>query len=121
MGHPVQKGCCHLAVTEHLRPFSEGQVGGDNQRCSFVELRDQVEQELAAALRERQVPQFIEYDQVMACQVFRQSAAPVVNLFLFQLVYQIKSVEESGLPAVSDALSGDCNSSRERRSGNRRS
>ena len=68
-----------------------------------------MEQELTATLRERQVTQLVKYNQIMSCQVFRQLAAPVVELFLFQLVYQIKSVVESGLSAVSDALSGDCN------------
>lgn len=107
MGDPVQKGRGHLAVPEHLRPFTEGQVGRDDQRRPLVELRDQVEQQLAAASGERQVAQFVEHHQVMPGQVFRQLPTPVVQLLLFQLVYQVKHVEEPGLVAISDALLGN--------------
>ena len=109
MGDPVQKGCCHLAVTEYLRPFTEGQVGSNDQRRSLVELRDQVKQELTSTLGERQIAQFVEYNQIMSCHVFRQLATSVVELFLLKLVYQVKHVEESGLPSVSDVLPGNCN------------
>ena len=40
---PVQHGGRHLGIAEHLRPIREGEIGGDQQRCVFVELADQVE------------------------------------------------------------------------------
>jgi hypothetical protein len=36
-------------------PIGEGEIGGDQQRGVFVELADQVEQQLAARLAERQI------------------------------------------------------------------
>jgi len=41
-----------LAVTEHLRPIGECQIGGDQQRRVLIELADQVEQQLAAGLND---------------------------------------------------------------------
>lgn len=42
------------------------QVGRDDDRGSFVELADQVKQELTADLGEREIPQFIEDQEVEA-------------------------------------------------------
>lgn len=49
MREPVEKSRCHLRVTEDGRPFTECQIGGDDDRCSFVELIDEMEQNLASA------------------------------------------------------------------------
>ena len=46
MGDPVQQGRGHLTVPEDLRPFAEGQVGGDVQRGALIEFGEQVEEEL---------------------------------------------------------------------------
>jgi hypothetical protein len=48
MGQAVEHGCGHFGVAEHLRPIGEGEIGGDEQRGVFVELADQVEEQLAA-------------------------------------------------------------------------
>ena len=50
----------HLGIAEDGRPLAEGQVGGDDDRGLFVELADQVEQQLSARSGERQVAQFVE-------------------------------------------------------------
>ena len=49
-----------LGVAEHLRPIGEGEIGGDQQRRVLVELADQVEQQLAAGLAERQMVEFVD-------------------------------------------------------------
>jgi len=41
-------------------PFAEGEVGGDDDRGALVESADQVEQKLAAGLRERQIAKLVE-------------------------------------------------------------
>ena len=46
--HAVQQGCSHLGVTKHLHPFSEVQIGGDDQAGLFIELANQVEQQSAS-------------------------------------------------------------------------
>ena len=50
MGEAVEQRGGHLGVAEDRRPFAEGKVGGDDDRGLFVELADQVEQELPAGL-----------------------------------------------------------------------
>ena len=52
MGQAIEHGGGHLGIAEHLRPIGEGEVGGDQQRCVFVELADQMEQQLSAGLTE---------------------------------------------------------------------
>ena len=51
----VQQGGGHLGIAENGRPFAESEIGRDDDRGAFVEAADQVEQELSAGLRERQV------------------------------------------------------------------
>ena len=45
--HPVEQSGGHLAVPEDLRPFAEGQVGGEDERRALIEFGEQVEEELA--------------------------------------------------------------------------
>lgn len=104
MGGPVQEVCGHLCVIEYLGPFAEREVGGDDQRGPFVQLRDQVKEQLAAAFAERQIPEFIEDHEVLPGQVFGQLAAPVGKFLLLQLVDQVHQVKEFPLSAVSDGL-----------------
>lgn len=66
MGEAVEEGGRHLCISEHGRPFTEREVGGDDDGGLFVELADKMEQELAARLCERQVAEFVEDDEVEA-------------------------------------------------------
>ena len=54
MGEAVKECGSHLWVAEHARPFAEGEIGGDDDRGAFVKATDQVEQQLAAGLGERE-------------------------------------------------------------------
>ena len=65
---PIQQSGGHLGVAEHARPFSDAQVGGDHQPGVFVQLGQQVKQQRAASLAERQIAQFVENDQIHAQQ-----------------------------------------------------
>jgi hypothetical protein len=47
---PIEQSGGHLGITEDARPFTEVEVGGDDDRGAFVEPADKVEQELAATL-----------------------------------------------------------------------
>jgi hypothetical protein len=64
VGEAVQQGGGHLGVAEDLHPFAEVEVGGDDERGLLVELADQVEQQRAAGVGERQVAQLVEDDGV---------------------------------------------------------
>ena len=64
----IEHGGGHLGVAEHLRPIGEGEVGGDQQRGVLVEFADQMEQQLAAGLAEREVAEFVDDDEIVAQQ-----------------------------------------------------
>src|SRR3954453_21477033 len=74
VGKPVEHGGGHLGVTEDLRPIGECQVGGDQQRGVLVELADQMEQQLAAGLAERQITKLIDDNEIVAQQLLGQTA-----------------------------------------------
>ena len=50
MRDTIEKRCRHLLVTEHGWPFTECQVGGDDDRGALIEVREQMKDELAAIL-----------------------------------------------------------------------
>jgi len=75
VGDPVEQGRGHLAITKHLWPFTKGQIGRDDERCSLIELGDQVKQKLASAFREGQVAQFVQDHQVKPNQALRKLSA----------------------------------------------
>ena len=66
MGDTVEHSGGHLLVAEDLGPFPEGEIGGDDHRGLLIEFGDQVKEQLAGVLGERQIPQFIEHHQVKA-------------------------------------------------------
>jgi len=52
MGQTIEHGGRHLGVTKHLGPVRERYIGSVPQQCVFIELPDQVEQQLRARLTE---------------------------------------------------------------------
>src|SRR5271154_7513508 len=82
MGQPVEHGSGHLGVAEDLRPVGKGEVGGDQQGGVFVEFADQVEQQLAAGLAERQVAEFIDDDEIVSQQLLGETTAAASGLLL---------------------------------------
>ena len=53
MGETVEQGRGHFRVAEHTGPFPEGQVRGHRDGRAFIELADEMEQQLAAGLWQR--------------------------------------------------------------------
>jgi hypothetical protein len=107
MGEAVEHGGGHLGVAEDLGPISEGEVGGDQQRGVLVELADQVEQQLAAGLAERQIAKLVDDDEIVAQQLLGQAAAAPGGLLLLELVDQIDEIEEPAPGAGADNRRGD--------------
>jgi hypothetical protein len=54
MGQAVEQRGSHLGVIEHAGPFTEGEIGGDDDGRALVEPADEMEQKLATGLGERQ-------------------------------------------------------------------
>jgi putative transposase len=94
MGEPVEQGGGHLGVAEDARPVGEGEVGGDDDRGSLVKPADQVEQELTAALRERQVAEFIEHHQDDTGKLVGQGAGLAGMALRLEPVGQVDGGEE---------------------------
>ena len=48
MGKAVEERCGHLGVAEHASPFTEAEIGRDDDAGLLVEPREQMEQECPA-------------------------------------------------------------------------
>jgi len=107
MGEAIEQSSGHLGIREDARPFTEGEVSGDDDRGALVELADEVEQELAAGLCERQIAELVENDEVHTGQVISKSALPSIACFGFEPVDEIDHVVEPAAGTGSNATSPD--------------
>src|SRR6202047_1244638 len=107
MGQAVEKRGCHLGIAEHAGPFTEGEIGGDDDGRALVEPADEVEQELAAGLSERQVAEFVEDDEVHSGQMLGNTTLPSVAGLDLEAVDEVDYVVEAAASAGSDAASGN--------------
>ncbi|MCP1749137.1 hypothetical protein AB7M66_000062 [Bradyrhizobium japonicum] len=68
-----------------------------------------MEQELTAGLRERQIAQLVEDDEVHAGQMLGEPSLPTVAGFGLEPVDEVDDVVEASSSAIADATSGDGN------------
>ena len=104
---PVEHGGRHFGVAEDLRPVGEGEIRGYDNRGVFIELADQMEQQLSAGLAEGQIAEFVDDDEIMAQQSLDDPTAPSGGLFLFELIDEIDEIEESPSRAGANDRGGD--------------
>src|SRR5271166_1925137 len=107
MGEAIEERRGHLWVSEHARPFTEGEIGRDEDRGALVEPADEVEEELAAGLGERQVAELVEDDEVHAGEIIGDPALPPRARLGLELVDEIDGGEEAAAPSGADAASRD--------------
>jgi len=88
VGQTVQQCGGQLGIAEYLGPLRETQIGGDDHTGFFIQFADQVEQQCAADLAERQIPQFIQDDQIDMAEAIGQPALSAVEFFLLQRIDQ---------------------------------
>src|SRR5262249_6989802 len=74
MSEPVEERGGHLGVAEDAGPFAEGEVGGDDDGGTLVELADEVEEEPSAGLAEGQVAEFADDNKVVTLEGFGEPA-----------------------------------------------
>src|SRR5690606_28742370 len=86
---------------------TEGQIGGDDDAGTLVELRDEVEEQLPAGLGEGQVAEFVEHDEVEPGQMIGNAALPPGAGLGLQPVDQIDDVEEASASTVADQRPGN--------------
>ena len=46
----VEQGGGHFPVTKDRGPFTEGEIGGNDDRCSLIQMGEQMKDELATIL-----------------------------------------------------------------------
>ena len=109
MGETIEQSGRHLGVAEDGGPFTEGKVCGHDDRGSLVEPTDEVEQELAPGLSERQIAEFVEDDEVHAGQVIGKPALAGVAGFGFEPIDEIDDVIEPTADAAANAASSNRN------------
>ena len=85
----------HLGIAKNSRPFAEGEVGRDDDRGALVEAADQVEQQLAARLREWQITQFVEDDEVETGEIIGKPSLAARSAFGFEAIDEIDGIEET--------------------------
>ena len=107
VGQAVEQRGGHLGIAEHAGPFAEGEVGCDNDRGAFVEATNKVEQELATGLSEWEIAEFVEDNEVHACQMFCEPALASVAGLALEPVDQIDDVVEPVAGAAANAASSN--------------
>src|ERR1700724_3984807 len=107
MGQAVEQRGSHLSVAEHAGPFTEGEIGGDDDGRALVEPADEMEQKLATGLSKRQVAEFVEDDEVHPGQMLGDTTLPSVTGLDLQAVDEVDHVVEAAASAGSDAASGN--------------
>lgn len=45
--HLIEQGGGHFLITKDRRPFAKGEIGSDNDRGSLIQMREQMEDQLA--------------------------------------------------------------------------
>jgi len=64
MGEAVQQGAGEALGAKDLGPFLKGQVGGNHEAVVLVSPADHIKEQFSPCLREWDVSQFIQYQQV---------------------------------------------------------
>ncbi len=100
MRETVEQRRCHLCVTEDLRPFTEAEVGRDDDACALIKLAQKVEQQCTAGRAERQVAKLVKDDQVDLCEHLSHPPGLPKGLFLLQCVDQFDGRVKAHLASV---------------------
>src|SRR5438874_2514510 len=108
MGQPVEQRGGHLGVAEHAGPFSEGEIGGDDDGGALVKPADEMEQKLAAGLGKGQISEFVQNDEVHPGQMLGETSLPSVAGLDLEAIDEVDHVVKAPTGAGSDAASGDC-------------
>src|SRR5262249_13409287 len=103
MGQPVEQRGGHLGVAEDAGPLGEGQVGGNYDRGALVKPTDQMKEQLAAGLGERQIAELVEHDEVEPGQVIGQATLPSSAGFALQPIDEVDDGVKAAASATADA------------------
>ena len=94
MTEAIEQRRGELFVAEHLDPFRERQIGGDDGRAAFVALGQQIEEQLAAGALERHESQFIDDQKRDFLITLLKHSEPPLVARLNQALHQIGGTRE---------------------------
>ena len=89
MGEAIEERGGHLGIAEHAGPFTEAEVGGDDDAGALIEFAEEMEQQCAARSAERQIAQLIEDHEIGVDKPVGDLSGSALRLFLFEGVYQL--------------------------------
>ena len=89
MRQSIQQRCRHLGIAKDARPFGEGQVRRNHHARMLIELREQMEEQGAAGLTERQIAQLIKDNEIHAHQRQGEPAGFAGRFLLLKCIDQI--------------------------------
>ena len=102
VGQSIEQRGRHLGIAEHTRPFTEGEIGGYDDRGAFIEPADEMEEKLTASLGEGQIAELIENHKIEACEVISKTALAAGAGFGFQPIDQIDDIVEAATRTAAD-------------------
>ena len=91
----IERRGSHFGVAENSRPVAEREIGRDDNRGPLVETADQVEQQLSARLREWQITQFVEDDEVETGEIVGKPTLSAGSTLGFEAIDEIDGIEET--------------------------
>src|SRR6516225_720360 len=80
----IEESRCHLRVAEYGSPFTEAEIGCDDDAGALVELAQQMEEQGPAGGAERQVAKLVEDDEIGVGEPRRDLSRFALKLFLFE-------------------------------------
>ena len=111
VGEAIEQRCGHFGIAKNARPFTEGEICRDDHRGAFVEAADRVEQQLSTGLREGQIAELVEDDEVQTGQEVSKPPLSSGAPFGLETVDQVDGREES--PTRSGANAASCDGDRQ--------
>src|SRR5205823_14119406 len=103
MGETIEERGRHLGVAKHTGPIAKGQIGGDDNGSALVKPADQMKEQLAAGLSERQVAELVENNEVDAGEIFGEPPLPAGAGLALQPVDEVDDGVEAAPGAATDA------------------
>lgn len=97
----IQQGGCHAFSLKDLAPVAERQVAGDQQAATFVSISEYLKQQFGSRSTERQVPEFIDDQQIEFVEPLQHAIQCKLFLSFFELIHKRRRGEEFGPQSVS--------------------
>ena len=100
VGEAVEESAGEALGAEHLGPFVEGQIGGDQGRAPLVALAEHLEQQLGAGLRQRHEAEFVDDQKLVGGELLLEPQQLLVIAGLDELVDQCGGGDEADREAL---------------------